>query len=84
MSEQYISRYGNKFYYKDPGMTILHRVDGPAAEYANGNKSWYLNGKPHRLDGPTFEYTSGIREWCVNEVSIFFVNKDGKILNKLR
>ena len=30
----------------------LHRTDGPAVEYANGNKYWYLNGKFHRTDGP--------------------------------
>ena len=23
----------------------LHREDGPACEYANGTKEWYLNGK---------------------------------------
>jgi hypothetical protein len=24
----------------------LHREDGPAIEYANGTKYWYLDGKP--------------------------------------
>jgi hypothetical protein len=24
---------------------LLHREDGPAIEFANGNKEWYLNGK---------------------------------------
>jgi len=23
----------------------LHRKDGPAAEYINGSKFWYINGK---------------------------------------
>lgn len=23
----------------------LHRTDGPAIEYANGNKRWYFNGQ---------------------------------------
>jgi hypothetical protein len=23
----------------------LHRTDGPAIEYADGDKSWYLNGQ---------------------------------------
>jgi hypothetical protein len=33
---------GSKFWYlKDK----LHREDGPAIEWANGYKSWYLNGK---------------------------------------
>lgn len=25
-------------------LSILHREDGPAVEYANGTKIWYLNG----------------------------------------
>ena len=25
----------------------LHRTDGPAIEYADGSKEWYLNGKRH-------------------------------------
>ena len=32
------------FWYKDPAMTILHRENGPACEFANGTKYWYLNG----------------------------------------
>ena len=24
---------------------VLHREDGPAVEYADGSKGWYLNGK---------------------------------------
>ena len=84
MAEQYIKTNSlGTFYYKDLENRILHRVDGPAAEYANGSKSWYLNGKPHRLDGPTFKNAYGQGVWCVNEVIIFTVNKDGKILNKM-
>ena len=25
-----------------------HRIDGPAVEYTNGDKKWYINGKLHR------------------------------------
>ncbi len=32
---------GNKYWYLNDK---LHREDGPAIEYANGNKSWYING----------------------------------------
>ena len=54
------------FYYKDP-FSILHREDGPAIEYANGDKIWYLNGKPHRLDGPAAENKTGsIKAWYLN------------------
>jgi len=34
----------------------LHRLDGPAREYANGSKSWYQNGELHREDGPACEW----------------------------
>jgi len=39
----YIDKDGDKFYYKNKAMTILHREDGPAVEYASGYKFWYLN-----------------------------------------
>jgi hypothetical protein len=28
----------------------LHREEGPAIEYANGGKSYYINGERHRED----------------------------------
>jgi len=38
--EQYIQIIdGNKFYYKDKAMTIPHRLDGPAFEWADGHKA---------------------------------------------
>jgi hypothetical protein len=33
------------------------------AEYFNGNKVWYLNGKLHREDGPAVEYIDGSKSW---------------------
>lgn len=50
----------NKYYYKD-GVSIsterdrgriLHRENGPAVEYADGDKAWWFNGKKHRVGGP--------------------------------
>ena len=45
--EQYIrtTEDGNKLYYSDRKMTILHREDGPAFESADGGKCWYINGE---------------------------------------
>ena len=43
-----------------------HRVDGPAVEYSDGTKSWYLNGKRHRTDGPAVEWDDGTKEWFLN------------------
>ena len=47
-------------------MAIRHRKDGPAIEWANGDKSWYLNGKCHREDGPAIEYANGTKAWYLN------------------
>ena len=43
-----------------------HREDGPAIEYASGDKYWYLNDKLHREDGPAIEYASGNKYWFRN------------------
>ena len=44
----------------------LHRLDGPAIEWADGTKLWYVNGQRHRLDGPAIEHTDGYKAWYVN------------------
>ena len=44
----------------------LHREDGPAVEWFNGGKSWYINGKRHREDGPAIESTYGGKAWFLN------------------
>jgi len=41
----------------------LHRLDGPAVEFADGGQVWYAYGKLHREDGPAIDYGNGIREW---------------------
>jgi hypothetical protein len=56
--------YGNTWYYND--LNQYHREDGPAIEYANGTKSWFLNGQPHREDGPAVECADGTKYWCRN------------------
>lgn len=61
-----IDRYGTKYYYADREMTKRNREDGPAVEWSNGDKSWYLNGKLHREDGPATEYADGDKEWYLN------------------
>ena len=38
-----IDEYGNIGYYNEQGQ--LHREDGPAIEWADGYKDWYLNDK---------------------------------------
>jgi hypothetical protein len=68
MNEQYIKirEDGYKFYYKDREMNISHREDGPAIEYTNGSKFWFINGRLHREDGPAIEYSDGSKYWYLN------------------
>ena len=64
MPKPIIDSEGNKRWYNEQGE--LHREDGPAVEYLNGTKEWYLNGKLHREDGPAFEWADGTKEWWLN------------------
>ena len=43
-----------------------HREDGPAIEYAIGDKVWFLNGKHHREDDPAVETANGTKVWYLN------------------
>ena len=68
MKEQFIhiNEYGTKRHYSDREMKIRHREDGPAVEYTNGHKSWYIDGKLHREDGPAVECVDGSKVWYIN------------------
>lgn len=46
----------------------LHRENGPAVEYANGSKQWWINGKRHREDGPAIEDANGNKVWFLNGI----------------
>ena len=43
-----------------------HREDGPAVEYSDGDKSWWINDQRHREDGPAIEWSNGDKEWWIN------------------
>ena len=68
MKEQFIhiDSRGAKRYFSDREMTIYHREDGPAIEFANGYKAWYLNDNLHREDGPAYEGANGDKSWYLN------------------
>lgn len=55
-----VSSTGTTFWYWH---NKLHRVNGPAIEYANGDRCWYLNGVLHREDGPAQEFANGTKCW---------------------
>ena len=50
-------------YYKDKGLTILHREDGPAVTTNKGSEHWYKDGKRHRVGGPAVWYWNGTQIW---------------------
>lgn len=56
-----VSADGSKLCYKEDG--LLHRKDGPAVIYHNGNQAWYKEGKIHRDDGPAVIYPNGEQFW---------------------
>ena len=60
-SELKIDQYGNKFWRNEKGQA--HREDGPAKEWNDGDKSWWINGLRHREDGPAIEYANGRKYW---------------------
>jgi hypothetical protein len=43
-----------------------HREDGPAIEWANGDKTWWIHGEFHREDGPAIENANGYKSWWIH------------------
>lgn len=62
-----------------------HRDDGPAAEFADGTKIWYVLGEKHREDGPAVEFATGPRHyyWRGQMSSSEHVNGDKQIVFKI-
>jgi len=58
-----IDVFGNKIYCREND--DIHREDGPAIEYANGDKDWCIDGYIHREDGPARECVNGYKEWRI-------------------
>ena len=55
-----INSFGEIRYFNEKGQ--LHREAGPAIEWSDGEKEWYVNGILHRIDGPAVEYSIYIIE----------------------
>jgi len=60
-TKMYIDETGTKKYRNSKGE--LHRLDGPAVEYPNGEKHWYKEGLWHRENSPAREWIDGSKEW---------------------
>ncbi len=50
----------------DDDTKVLHRLEGPAIEWSDGGKEWWIYGKRHRENGPAIEYSDGNRYWYQN------------------
>ena len=61
MKEYTVKVFDNKTEWYFEGK--LHREDGHAVEWSDGDKHWYKNGKRHREDGPAIEYNNGYKAW---------------------
>ena len=54
---------GTTRWYKDAKCKVSHRENGPAVEWANGDKLWRQNGQLHRENGPAIEWLTGDKQW---------------------
>jgi len=59
--------------------TYLHRENGPACEYYDGDKIWYKNGVCHRDDGPAVENSSGYKEYWYDGKRLNNINSDEEL-----
>jgi hypothetical protein len=59
-----IDKYGTVSYINSKGQ--YHRLDGPAREWPDGSKVWWINDKIHRLDGPAIIFTEQDKHWYLN------------------
>lgn len=57
-------RKGNTYYYNENNR--LHKENGPAIEYSDGDKEWWIKGELHRLDDAAIEYADGSKQWWIN------------------
>lgn len=55
-----VAKNGTRRYYLDG---VLHREDGPAIEYVDGDTMWFFYGDLHREGGPAIEYANGTKQW---------------------
>jgi hypothetical protein len=80
----HIGSNDSKHYFKDKRMMIRHRIDGPAVDWPNGDKVWYVHDKRHRIDGPAVDWSNGAKSWYVNGVLIFGVDRDNRLVKRMR
>jgi hypothetical protein len=70
----------------------MHRTNGPAVEFKNGDKFWYENDQKHRTDGPAAELANGDKYWYIEGEHLTFdewlkttpLSDDHKMMIKLK
>ena len=62
-----VHKCGHKYWYLNGR---LHREDGPAIEYTNGESHWVVHSKSHRLDGPAVILANGETKWFINDYNV--------------
>jgi len=97
-NDSYNEKYDNdNLYYNDKTSKcyykgyLVHREDGPAVEWQDGTKWWYLNGKRHRENGPAVEWPDGSKHWYINGkeysekeyLKIISLKKKSRVLNDI-
>ena len=63
-------RDGTVRYYDEN--SCLHNPAGPASEYRDGTRLYYIHGKIHREDGAAIEWPDGRKEYWINDRLISF------------
>ena len=58
-----VDEKGTVRWYKYADCTILHKEDGPAVVWVDGEQSWWFDGDIHRTNGPAVLYADGTKEW---------------------
>ena len=61
MEEYTVKVYSDRVEWFQDGK--LHRIDGPAIEWFDGDEHWFQKGKYHRIDGPAIEDANGYKCW---------------------
>ena len=58
-----VDEKGTVRWFKNADCTILHKEDGPAVVWVDGEQSWWVDGDVHRTNGPAVVYADGTKEW---------------------
>ena len=50
----------------------IHRDNGPARIWCDGDQAWYIDGELHRIDGPAVMniYDNDEQEWMINGYNV--------------